>query len=282
VQRVVTASIFIVLIVGLIFYGQHWPWLLWIVAGLVAELAVYEYCGLANKTGGDLPAWLPMGATALFFGISYLYPFPEQQLLLLTLLAFIGFGIALFRSPLERVLPSAAFCFFGLIYIAFPLTLLPLFGDRQDGAVLLLFLLVTVWAGDIAALYIGQRFGRFRLAPRISPNKTWEGSVGSMAGSVACGYGVVYATQMLHLYAMTTPSFSEPLWHWAVLAAIINVAAQLGDLLESAIKRGAGVKDSGKILPGHGGMLDRIDALLLAAPALWYALLIRDYFIPGR
>jgi phosphatidate cytidylyltransferase len=117
------------------------------------------------------------------------------------------------------------------------------------------------WAGDTAAMYIGRAFGRHKLAPRVSPQKTWEGSVGSLAGALlAVG---VYAHYLLP---------AEPLKIVLVVAVAGNIAGQMGDLCESAFKRGAGVKDSGTTLPGHGGWLDRIDATLFSVPAV-YALL---------
>jgi len=167
------------------------------------------------------------------------------------------------------------------MYVAYPLTLLPLIWNRDDGKPLLLFLMVCVWAGDIAALYVGRRFGRHKLS-KLSPNKTWEGTIASIAGSVLAGLGVVYAGILLSNRGNTVLHILEPVWQSVLLAVIINLAAQLGDLLESAIKRGAGVKDSGTLLPGHGGVLDRIDALLLAAPALWCILLLKDAFSLSR
>jgi phosphatidate cytidylyltransferase len=141
--------------------------------------------------------------------------------------------------------------------------------------------MVTVWAGDIAALYVGKNLGRHKLS-HLSPNKTWEGSIASIAGSVLAGLAVVWAGEVLSARGSTVLHIMQPVWQSAILAAILNIAAQLGDLLESAIKRGAGVKDSGTMLPGHGGILDRIDALLLAAPVLWCALLLKDAFSLGR
>jgi len=186
-----------------------------------------------------------------------------------------------FRAGVERVLPDTALGVFGLIYVAYPLTLLPLLWLRDDGKALLLFLMVCVWAGDTAALYVGKSLGRHKLSA-LSPNKTWEGSIGSVAGSVIAGLAIVYAGDALLARGSTLLHIVEPVWQAALLAVLINVAAQLGDLLESAIKRGVGVKDSGTMLPGHGGILDRIDALLLAAPVLWVVLLIRDAVSLGR
>jgi phosphatidate cytidylyltransferase len=186
-----------------------------------------------------------------------------------------------FRGGVERVLPDTALGLFGLIYVAYALSLLPLLWLRDDGKPLLLFLMVCVWAGDTVALYVGKSLGRHKLS-RLSPNKTWEGSIGSVAGSVAAGLAIVYAGEYLLARGSTLLHIVEPVWQAALLAVLINVAAQLGDLLESAIKRGVGVKDSGTMLPGHGGILDRIDALLLAAPALWVVLLIKDAVSLGR
>ena len=186
-----------------------------------------------------------------------------------------------FRSPLERVLPDAAAGYFGLIYVAYPLLLLPILWSQENGPALLLFLMVCVWAGDSAALYFGRRFGRRKLAPRLSPGKSWEGALASVAGSLVAALLLVALSDRLTARGDTLLHISEPLWQTLLLALIINLAAQLGDLLESAIKRGAGVKDSGSILPGHGGVLDRIDALLLATPVLWCTLLLKDFLKLG-
>jgi len=220
--------------------------------------------------------------TALAFVVT-LPNFPvEAQLPVLSALTLVLFAWNGFRSPLIQVLPDTAQGLFGLIYIAYPLTLIPLLWKQEDGPALVVFLMVCVWAGDIAALYIGRAFGKRKLAPRLSPGKTWLGSIASILGSVAAASLVIYISDTLTAHGNTLLHISEPLWQSLILAAILNIAAQLGDLLESAIKRGAGVKDSGTMLPGHGGILDRIDALLLAAPVLWYILLIKDYFGLGR
>jgi phosphatidate cytidylyltransferase len=125
----------------------------------------------------------------------------------------------------------------------------------------LMIALLVSWAGDTAALYVGRSIGRHKLAPRVSPSKTWEGSIGSVIGGVlAAG---IYAHYLIP---------SAPLWAVLGVAAAGNIAGQLGDLCESAFKRGAGVKDSGTTLPGHGGWLDRIDSSLFSIPVV-YALL---------
>jgi phosphatidate cytidylyltransferase len=220
-------------------------------------------------------------ATAMVFVVTFAWPI-EAQLPVLSALGFLLFAVSGFRAPLERVLPDTASGIFGLIYVAYPLSLLPLIWNRDDGKALLVFLMVCVWAGDIAALYVGKRFGRHKLAPRLSPGKTWEGSAASLAGSVLVAACVFWIGDALSARGNTVLHIQEPLWQLLLLAVVLNAAAQVGDLLESAIKRGAGVKDSGTMLPGHGGVLDRIDALLLAAPVLWYAMLVKDWLHVGR
>ncbi|HWW96363.1 MAG TPA: phosphatidate cytidylyltransferase [Edaphobacter sp.] len=285
-KRILTATILILAVFALIFFGQLW--MITLAAAIIAELAAYEYLKLA-AVGAEshglklcIPVWWMALGTALAFVVT-LPDFPvEAQLPVLSALTIALFAWNGFRSPLIQVLPDTAQGLFGLIYIAYPLTLVPLLWKQEDGTALVLFLMVCVWAGDIAALYIGRAFGKRKLAPRLSPGKTWLGSIASIAGSMLAAGLVVFIADTLTARGNTLLHISQPLWQSLLLAAILNVAAQLGDLLESAIKRGAGVKDSGTMLPGHGGILDRIDALLLAAPVLWFILLLKDHFNLGR
>jgi phosphatidate cytidylyltransferase len=272
--RIITAVVLIVAVVALIFYGPLWSVVL--MAALVAALAALEYRGLAKEFDVEVPLpWLLASIAVIFYVTMYL---TDAELPALSLLAFVLFAWSGFSAPIRRVLPDTAFGLFALLYIAYPLTLIPLIKAHEDGTGLLVLLFVCVWSGDIAALYIGRRFGRRKLAPRLSPGKTWEGTGASIVASIACGLGVFFLGQyLMEARGFTGLLLGMPVWQVALLAAFLNVVAQLGDLLESAIKRGAGVKDSGTLLPGHGGILDRIDALLLAAPAMWYVLLLRDW-----
>ena len=272
-KRILTAVVLIAVVFALIFLAPLW--LIGVVAALVAALAAYEYRDLAHQKDVYIPLWWLLGAIALIF-LSIHYQ-PTFELPVLTLITFILLAWSGFRAPLQRVLLDTALGLFALIYVVYPLTLLTLIKAHEDGTGLLVFLFVCVWFGDIAALYVGKNFGRKKLAPQLSPNKTWEGSIASVAGSVAFGMGVYYLGQFLDTRGFAQLHIGWPIWQLVLLAIVLNFAAQLGDLLESAIKRGAGVKDSGTMLPGHGGILDRIDALLLAAPVLWYILLFRDW-----
>jgi phosphatidate cytidylyltransferase len=285
-KRILTATVLILAVLALIFFGQLWEITLF--SAIVAELAAYEYLKLAavgaHAHGVELriPVWWMALGTALAFVVT-LPNFPvEAQLPVLSALTLALFAWNGFLSPLNQVLPDTAQGLFGLIWIAYPLTLIPLLWKQEDGLALLLFLLLCVWTGDIAALYVGRAFGKHKLAPRLSPGKTWEGAIASIVGSILAASLLIFLGDTLNARGNTLLHISQPLWQSLILAAILNIAAQLGDLLESAIKRGAGVKDSGSMLPGHGGILDRIDALLLATPVLWFALLLKDYFGLGR
>ncbi|MBS1820434.1 MAG: CDP-archaeol synthase [Acidobacteria bacterium] len=285
-KRILTAAVLIVAVFALIFFGQLW--MITLAAAIVAELAVYEYLKLAavgaeaNGAHLRIPIWWMTIATAVAFVVT-LPNFPvDAQLPVLSALTLILFAWNGFRAPLIQALPDTAQGLFGLIWIAYPLTLVPLLWKQENGPALVVFLMVCVWAGDIAALYVGKAFGKHKLAPRLSPGKTWEGSIASIAGSIAAAGLVIWIGDILTARGNLILHITEPVWQTLVLAAVLNVAAQLGDLLESAVKRGAGVKDSGTMLPGHGGILDRIDALLLAAPVLWFALVIKDYMGLGR
>lgn len=285
-KRILTATVLILAVFGLIFFGQLW--MITLAAAIVAELAAYEYLKLAAvgaETHGAhlrIPVWWMAIATAIAFVVT-LPNFPvDAQLPVLSALTLILFAWNGFRAPLIQVLPDTAQGLFGLLWIVYPLTLVPLLWKQEDGPALVLFLMVCVWSGDIAALYIGKAFGKHKLAPRLSPGKTWEGSIASILGSLAAAGLVIWIGDVLTARGNLILHITEPIWQTLTLAAVLNVAAQLGDLLESAVKRGAGVKDSGTMLPGHGGILDRIDALLVAAPVLWLALLLKDRFNLGR
>ncbi|MBW4043722.1 phosphatidate cytidylyltransferase [Acidipila rosea] len=273
-KRVLTALVLIPLVLLLVFRGPFW--LVTLVAAVVAELATWEYLDLADKSGAKTPRI----AVLIGIGLLFLCAFfrPEYMAPLLACLTFLILIFCSFRSPLQRVLPDTAYSVFALVYLGLSLTTLPLLSAQENGASLLLLLFATVWTGDIAALYVGRSVGRHKLAPTISPKKTWEGSLGSIAGSILITLLLLRLADALAAHGVYILSYPGTLLRWLLLAVVLNVAAQLGDLVESAIKRGAGVKDSGSLLPGHGGMLDRIDALLLAAPLLWYAQLAQQAF----
>ena len=271
-RRVLTAAVLIPLVLFVVFYNSL-P-LLTLASAAVAGLAAWEFLALAAAHGAiGIPRTAVLVGIALLFLCTFFRP--EYTLPALGGMAFVLLGICSFRLPAPQVLPAAAASTFALLYIGWSLTTLPLISAQGNGPSLLLLLFLSVWAGDVAALYIGRNFGKHKLT-RISPNKTWEGSIASVAGTVLVIALLLLAAIELNRRGFDQLNYPGSVTRTLLLSVLLNVAAQLGDLLESALKRGAGVKDSGTLLPGHGGVLDRIDALLLAAPVLWYALLAQQ------
>jgi phosphatidate cytidylyltransferase len=273
-KRILTAAVLIPLVLVLVFLGSKWLFTL-IVAG-VAALAAWEYLGLAEQSGTKPPRIAVLVAMTLLFAGNYQYP--DQTAVIFGMMCLALLIFCTFASPVEQVMPNSAVSVFAMLYVGLALLTVPALREETNGPSLIAFLLVVVWAGDISALYVGRAWGRHLLSPKLSPKKTWEGSLGSMAGSLLAAGALLAVADFLSQWDSAKLSFPEEIWYWLALAAGLNVAAQVGDLVESAIKRSVGVKDSGNLLPGHGGVLDRIDALLMAAPVLWYAQVIHQRF----
>jgi phosphatidate cytidylyltransferase len=288
-KRVLTAVILIPIVLVLVLRAPV-PALA-AVAALVALLAIQELLKLAEAYGMVPLQWPTYILVAGFFLLLALNSGGGKPLLSTAVFVYsAGFAaavspfffaaVAMRRFDLKSAFPSALVSSFAFAYIALPLAMLVQTRQQWAGAYWVVFVLLVVWAGDIFAYFVGRSVGRSLMSPRISPKKTWEGALASLAASLIVGI-VLYkhalpissALLSAHLIERRDGLFAlekQPLWPILVLSAAINVAAQLGDLVESMIKRGAGAKDSGTVLPGHGGMLDRIDALLFAAPVLWY------------
>jgi phosphatidate cytidylyltransferase len=288
-KRIATAVVLIPIVLALILRAP--VWVLAIFAGLIALLTIREFLKLSESYGVQPMKWPTYLYVGLFFATlvatsSDATPLLSTGKVLLTLgflaalAPFIFLTRAMRTESLATGYPAAAASVFAFAYVALPMGMLVQLRQQWAGAFLLLYLLLVVWAGDIFAYFVGKSVGRHLLAPRISPKKTWEGAAASVVASVIVGwllfqYALPISSGLLRaglierrdgLFGLEQPAMAPVI----VLTILLNIAAQLGDLVESLIKRGAGVKDSGAILPGHGGMLDRIDALLFAAPVLWY------------
>jgi phosphatidate cytidylyltransferase len=272
-KRILTALVLIPLVIALVFLGPDW--LVTVAVGAVALLAAWEYLGIAHAAGSKPPRIPVLVAIAILFAVSLLWP--DKLVATLGALSLALLVYSAFAVPVAEALQAAANSVFCLMYAGFTLIALPMLRSSEDGKSLVTFLLCVVWAGDIVAMYVGRALGKHKLAPKLSPNKTWEGAIGSLAGSVLVTVGLIYLAAQLARRDILTLAFPGTLGHWLLLAVVVNLAAQVGDLAESALKRSAGIKDSGTLLPGHGGILDRIDALLLAAPVLWYAQVIQHF-----
>jgi phosphatidate cytidylyltransferase len=262
-----------------------------VVTAAIALITVQEFLKLTEPYGVEplrLPTYIFVGLFFLLLAASAAGDAPQPSALKFVLgtafacalAPFVFLTIAMRRTKMSGAYPAAAAASFAFVYIVLPMGMLVQLRQQWAGAFWLLYLLLIVWAGDIFAYFVGRSLGRHLMAPRISPKKTWEGAAASLAASLVVGsllfsHALQISSLLLRvgliqrrdgLFGLEKPE----VWPIILLTIALNIAAQLGDLVESLIKRGAGVKDSGAILPGHGGMLDRIDALLFAAPVLWY------------
>lgn len=274
--RVLTAAALLPVVVGTVWWGPTW-----LVAGVVfavTALALWEFFALGERQAlHGYREWTILSSAGLAwsqwtYSRSQSFDLPGNISVVsgegqrppeIVLLAFV-LGLAALavsgRRGLAEALPSAGISAAALLLVALPMSYaVRLHGHGAEGPKWLLFALAVVWVGDTAAYFTGRSIGRLKLAPAISPNKTWEGAAGNVIGA-------------LLVAAVFSRWLPMEVGRLVVVAALASVAGQIGDLAESAFKRGAGVKDSGALLPGHGGMLDRIDALIFALPVVWIAL----------
>ena len=287
-KRIATALVLIPIVLLLVLKSPHY--VLALVAGAVALVAVAEFLKLTTHCGVQ-PLSLETGAyVALFFAFVIVATTGRTPLveataviygvaLATSLAPFQFLTLAMRRADLSSGYPAAAASVFAFAYIAAPMALLVEIRQMAGGAIWVIYTLLVVWAGDIFAYFVGKAVGRHRMSPEVSPKKTWEGGVASVLASVIVGtlwfqHAAAISAFFLRVGLIDRRdgifSLEQPqLMPIVVLSVIVNVAAQFGDLVESLIKRGAGVKDSGALLPGHGGMLDRIDAMLFAVPVVW-------------
>lgn len=261
--RIVSALVLVPLVLALVIYAG--PGLLLLALGLLGTLCLYEYftlvrrMGVADQPWFGFPAfWVTMAAS----GLSWLNPTAVLAAVLIS-----AFLAALWSrgTMRDRTLGMMATCF-GVLYLV--LTLVPALRIRFDFGVAtglrwMLILLAVVWAGDTAAMFGGKTLGRTLFSPRISPRKTNEGAITGLLGGIA-------AALILQHFLFT----DLPRLHVLAVSVLLGVFAQLGDLAESLLKRAAETKDSSRLIPGHGGVLDRVDSLLFAFPVLYIYLLV--------
>jgi phosphatidate cytidylyltransferase len=247
-RRILTAAALIPIVVYVVLWANFWVFLAVLVT--VAFLCYREFNGVAEAYGFGAPGPLGYGAGLL------LLAWRQDTWLLVVGIALILLALAMRADDLAKSLPRAALLLAGIVYIfgcwkcAMPL--------RDLNPHWLMYALLVNWAGDAGAYYVGGRWGRHKMALRISPHKSWEGAVASVAASV-----LIAGAYLLRFVPGVGVAQA------VALTVAANAAGQVGDLTESAMKRGAGLKDSGALLPGHGGFLDRVDSTLFSLPLIY-------------
>ncbi len=277
-NRILTAAVALPILIASIILPSYFPQTVWLfvtIAAVALAAGLFEFFTLTKKLElkGDA-ATAYIGSAVLFFAFSVDAPVNTPDLLLLAVALFV-IGVLIsqtfrFRADFSKMLTGIGVTLLGVFYIAFlggflVATRVGFEENPNLSTHLLAYFFLVLMGSDTAAYFIGRAIGKHKLAPAISPGKTWEGLIGGIMAAALLG-----AVSTLLFFPELPYRFSVPL---AIVMAVIGV---LGDLAESAIKRGANTKDTATVLPGHGGLLDRLDSLLLNAPILYY--FARIYF----
>lgn len=268
-QRVITGTLGGIVLLAVILAGGIWYA---VTVGLLVTLALLEYAELLKKQSFRPQTQLLVASSLIIIALLYIINqfagsyhqealVKSERLILLSLFIMfitIAGNELLCGKSLEQGFYNVAINLFGAVYIGFMFAyILLLRYIPVENEMYALFTILVTWANDTTAFFIGTKFGKHKLSPRISPKKSIEGSIGGLAG------GLVIAVLLGFLYRRS-------LLPMLILGTLVVIAGQFGDLVESIIKRNIGVKDSGSFLPGHGGVLDRFDSLLIAAPVAYY------------
>lgn len=242
-RRTLSALVLVPLVLGLTFFGS-WPFaVLWVLAGLAI---LYEWAAMARL--GNRRVWLALGTLCVAGAAGLLQVSSPAYALSVILL---GAAAAALAVPSKSVWSLSGV----LVAAAAALPIIALRGEGHLGLLAVLFIYAVVWATDIFAYFVGRAVGGPKLWPRVSPNKTWSGALGGAAAGVVAGAAVAAAGGVVHL------------WPVGGVALVLSVVSQGGDLAESAVKRRCGVKDASRLIPGHGGILDRLDGFAAASLA---------------
>jgi len=264
-KRVITALWGIPLLIAIIWFGEPWFTILVAIWGL---LAVFEFYGLVASTKVSPLTYFGLIWTLLFILsrnsnlLSILEPHLDLGLLtplLLTSAVVISLIWLLLRPQKEGAFASWTWTLGGILYVGWLLSYLVALRDLAWGRELVFFALFTNFGSDTAAFFIGRAWGRRHLAPQISPGKTWEGAIAGVFGAIIAGLVLVTLLNLPFSYGQAI-----------ILGLLISIFGQLGDLAESLFKRNIGVKESGKLIPGHGGLLDRMDSIVFAGVVVYY------------
>lgn len=264
--RVITAAIGLPLIVLAIWFGGPWPWFsLFIAAAALA--GAFEFYHMAAFDWRDPLLYLGLLWT-LAFVLSPHCTNPDILPIVITAAVLASLICLLLRRPRENAFRDWAWTIVGALYVGWMLSYWLNLRGLDGGRNLVYLAMLTTFANDTGAYFIGRATGKHKLAPAISPAKTWEGAIGGLASAVVAA--VIIATVLKLISAQVGAPFVLAYWQIILLGFLVGFFAQLGDLVESLLKRNMGVKESGNLLPGHGGVLDRFDSLIFVGAVVYY------------
>jgi phosphatidate cytidylyltransferase len=263
-QRVITAIVGLPIFIAAIWFGNPW---FTIMAVAIAVIGGFEFHRMTNNGNILSLSYFSILISALLV-ISPLFDIASLRIHLISLALVISLIWVLFRRPMDRAFLNWAWVMAGMLYIGWTLSYWIDLRMLTSGKGWIFWISFIVIVNDTAAFFIGKAFGKHPLSPTISPNKTWEGSIGGLLS------GIIIAVILAVLFNLFPVSWQMALpinyWQMIILGSIIGIVAQMGDLIESLLKRNTGVKDSGKLLPGHGGLLDRVDSFILTGITAYY------------
>jgi phosphatidate cytidylyltransferase len=248
VKRVISGTLVAALGIGSVFYGPAFALL--IVA--IGVLGVFELKNIARRTGAELSSSVAIGACLAYAGLAYFGLLEKYESVLVGAI-IVASLVSAFAHGTDRFAGRCGMTLFGSLYLGKLLSYFVLMRNGPHGVANTIWVVVLVALTDIVGMLAGLRFGKTKMAPRLSPLKTWEGAVAAFVVATGVGGALTYL-----------PAIGAPLWLGLALGASVAVAAEIGDLFESALKRNAQIKDSGNIIGGHGGVLDRFDSYLVA------------------
>jgi phosphatidate cytidylyltransferase len=259
-QRVITATIALLILIPLVWIGN--PWFSFFIAA-AALLGTFEFYRLVTNCGQGQPLIYLGVPWALALALSPYYQETKILPLVITLPIVISLIWLLCRSSRERAFHDWAWTMAAVFYVGWMLSYWVNLESLVDGRAWVYLALFSTFANDTGAFFIGRAWGKHRLASAISPGKTWEGALGGLLSAIVA---IIIVFAILNLFS----PLSFKYWQLILLGLLVSIFAQLGDLVESLFKRNMGVKESGKLLPGHGGVLDRLDSLIFVGPVVYY------------
>jgi phosphatidate cytidylyltransferase len=260
-HRVITAAVGVPLVILAIWFGDPWPWFTLLIAA-AALAGTYEFYRMANFDRREPLIYLGL-LWALALVLSPHYRSPDVLPIVITATMLISLIRLLCRPSKEGAFRNWAWTIVGALYVGWMLSYWLNLRGLEDGRNWVYLAMLTTFANDTGAFFIGRARGKHRLAPAISEGKTWEGAVGGLMCAIL---GAIVIATVLNLISPLTFRY----WQIILLGFLVGLFAQLGDLVESLLKRNMGVKESGNLLPGHGGILDRFDSLIFVGAVVYY------------